>query len=66
MKTTSEERAQMRGMAAANRGDGASEAMLILLDDVDELLHANERLAPKAKAHDRLLSELLRIAETTP
>lgn len=85
MKTSPESRKSAREIASA-MADGslspssriAGGTILALLDDVDELLNANARLAPKAKAHDRLQSyiangpstvmereELLRIAEAS-
>jgi hypothetical protein len=62
VKTTAESRVNAREIATA-MVDGtlapssriAGGTILSLLDDLDELLHANARLAPKAKAHDAML-----------
>ena len=62
MKTTAESRDTCREIASAlAAGDLqgsprlAGTTILALLDDIDELLHAKERLAPKAKDHDSLM-----------
>lgn len=59
MKTTEEQRQEIRGAIAEAPGTltlcGTPIMLEELLDDVDELLNANARLAPKAKAHDEQL-----------
>lgn len=61
MKTTEQQRQEIRGaIAECESGmplliNGTPIMLEQLLDDVDELLNANARLAPKAKEHDRIL-----------
>lgn len=49
--------AMVNGELASN-GRLAGGTIIALLDDLDELLNANARLAPKAKAHDAALAYL--------